>query len=289
MEMAAMIDGKALALQIEKEIGSEILAIASRHRAPKLAVVMVGENPASQIYVRNKEKACQRAGIETTTLKLPESASEGELLFLVEELGRNPQVDGILVQLPLPGQISVSKVISAIPPSKDVDGFHPLNLGKLLIGEDPASFFRPATPSGILEMLCRYEVPLSGKHAVIVGRSNIVGKPTALMLMEKHATITICHSRSQDLPSLVRNGDIVVAAVGRPNLIKGAWLKPGAVVIDVGMNRLPDNRLVGDVDFAEARDVASLITPVPGGVGPMTIAMLLVNTLKAYKMGNQIS
>ena len=287
--MASIIDGKALSLEIEKEIGSEILAIAADHRAPKLVVVMVGENPASQIYVRNKEKACQRAGIETATLKLPEIVSEEELLSLVEELGRNPQVDGILVQLPLPGQISESKVIAAISPSKDVDGFHPLNLGKLLIGEDPKNFFRPATPSGILEMLRRYEVPLSGKHAVIVGRSNIVGKPTALMLMEKHATITICHSRSQDLPSLVRNGDIVVAAVGRPRMIKGDWLKPGAVVIDVGMNRLPDNRLVGDVDFSEAMEVASRITPVPGGVGPMTIAMLLVNTLKAYKMGNRIS
>lgn len=280
--MTTLIDGKSLALEIREEIRQEIVVLRERHgRAPGLAVVIVGEDPASHLYVRNKELACQKAGIESTTYRLPESITEPELLDLITKLKEDPSIDGILVQLPLPKHISEDLIISAIPPEKDVDGFHPLNMGKLVLGERA---FRSATPAGVMEMLHRYEIPLQGKHAVVVGRSNIVGKPMALMLLEKHATVTICHSRTQDLPGIVRSGDIVVVAVGKPEMVKGDWIKEGAVVIDVGTNYVEaENRTVGDVAFEEAKLKASMITPVPGGVGPMTTAMLLANTLQAYK------
>jgi methylenetetrahydrofolate dehydrogenase (NADP+)/methenyltetrahydrofolate cyclohydrolase len=240
--------------------------------------VLVGDDPASRVYVRNKGKACHEAGMLSRQIDLPATLPENDLLALVAELNADPSVHGILVQLPLPGHINESRVIEAISPDKDVDGFHPVNAGRLLRG---GTCFVPCTPLGIMKMLDHESVDLKGKHAVVVGRSNIVGKPVALLLLAKHATVTICHSRTKDLPAVVRSADVVVAAVGKAEMIRGAWIAPGAVVIDVGINRLPDGRLVGDVAFEEAREVAGKITPVPGGVGPMTITMLLHNTLEA--------
>jgi methylenetetrahydrofolate dehydrogenase (NADP+)/methenyltetrahydrofolate cyclohydrolase len=245
---------------------------------PGLTVVLVGEDPASGIYVRNKGKAASEAGFLSRQIDLPASTPESELLDLVARLNADVTVHGILVQLPLPKQIDESKVIEAIDPTKDVDGFHPVNAGRLFTG---GTAFLPCTPYGILTMLDYEKVDLKGKHAVVVGRSNIVGKPAAILLLSRHATVTICHSRTVDLPSVVRTGDVVVAAVGRAEMIRGSWIKPGAVVIDVGMNRNAEGKLCGDVAFDEAKEVAGLITPVPGGVGPMTIAMLLQNTCEA--------
>ncbi|HEY9766205.1 MAG TPA: bifunctional methylenetetrahydrofolate dehydrogenase/methenyltetrahydrofolate cyclohydrolase FolD, partial [Chroococcales cyanobacterium] len=263
--MATIIDGKSIALTIREEIKEEVLRLTSIHgRAPGLAVILVGDDPASEVYVRSKETACQKAGIESTTIRLPENVPEWELLKRIDDLRDDPRIDGILLQVPLPAHLSEKKAISAIPPHKDVDGFHPINLGKLLIGEKS---FHSATPAGVMELLKRSNVVLEGKQAVVIGRSNIVGKPLALLLLEKNATVTVCHSRTRDLAAVVRRADLVVAAIGKPELVKGDWLKPGAVVIDVGTNRLEDGRLVGDVDFEEAKNVASLITPVPGGVG----------------------
>ena len=274
-----MIDGKAIAAGVRAEVRERAAEFFGRTGVrPCLAAVLVGENPASQVYVRNKGKACVEAGMLSRQVNLPGSATEGELLDLVARLNADPAVHGILVQLPLPKQIDESKVIQSILPSKDVDGFHPVNAGNLLIGRPG---FVPCTPFGILKILDHEKVELSGKHAVVVGRSNIVGKPVAILLLSRHATVTICHSRTKDLPHVVRSGDIVVAAVGKAEMVRGSWIKPGAVVVDVGINRLPDGKLVGDVAFEEARAVAGKITPVPGGVGPMTIAMLLHNTLEA--------
>jgi len=230
------------------------------------------------VYVRNKGKAASEAGLLSRQIDLPASTPESELLDLVARLNADDTVHGILVQLPLPKQIDESKVIEAIDPAKDVDGFHPMNAGRLFTG---GTAFLPCTPYGILTMLDYEKVELKGKHAVVVGRSNIVGKPAAILLLSRHATVTICHSRTVDLPSVVRTGDVVVAAVGRAEMIRGSWIKPGAVVIDVGMNRNAEGKLCGDVAFGEAKEVAGLITPVPGGVGPMTIAMLLQNTCEA--------
>jgi methylenetetrahydrofolate dehydrogenase (NADP+)/methenyltetrahydrofolate cyclohydrolase len=245
---------------------------------PGLTVVLVGEDPASRVYVRNKGKAADEAGIVSRQINLPASTPEKDLLALVARLNADDSVHGILVQLPLPDQIDETKVIEAIAPEKDVDGFHPMNAGRLFTG---GVSFLPCTPYGILKMLDHEKVALKGKHAVVVGRSNIVGKPAAMLLLSRHATVTICHSRTVDLPSVVRTGEVVVAAVGRAEMIRGSWIRPGAVVIDVGMNRNAEGKLCGDVAFVEAKEVAGAITPVPGGVGPMTIAMLLQNTYEA--------
>ena len=276
---AQLIDGKAVAAAVRAEVKDRTAAFSSRTGIrPCLVAVLVGEDPASRIYVRNKGKACTEAGLLSRQIDLPASVSEKELLDLVAELNADDSVHGILVQLPLPDHIDESRVIEAVSPDKDVDGFHPVNAGRLLVGR---SGFVPCTPYGIMKLLDHEQVDLKGKHAVVVGRSNIVGKPVAILLLARHATVTICHSRTKDLPGVVRSADVVVAAVGKAGMIRGSWIKPGAVVIDVGINRLPDGKLAGDVAFDEAREVAGRITPVPGGVGPMTIAMLLHNTLEA--------
>ncbi|MGI6364842.1 MAG: bifunctional methylenetetrahydrofolate dehydrogenase/methenyltetrahydrofolate cyclohydrolase FolD [Bacillota bacterium] len=275
---ASIIDGKAVSKLLRKEITEGVERIkAEKGITPGLAVVLVGEDPASQTYVRNKEKSCIKVGMYSEVHRLPAETSEEELLKLVDQLNRDPKLHGILVQLPLPKHIDETKVIEAIDPAKDVDGFHPVNAGRLLIGQDS---FLPCTPFGIMELLKQENVELKGKHAVVVGRSNIVGKPVALLLLQEHATVSICHSRTADLGAMTRQADVLVVAVGRPNFITGDMIKPGAVVIDVGINRVEDG-LVGDVDFESAKEVAGKITPVPGGVGPMTITMLLRNTLLA--------
>ena len=281
---ADIIDGKAFAAQLRAKLGEMVPAFrAAAGRAPGLAVVLVGEDPASQVYVRSKHKATIEAGMESFEHRLPATASQSELLDLVRRLNADETVDGILVQLPLPGHIDENLVIAAIDPDKDVDGFHVINAGRLAVGQHG---YVPCTPLGCLMLLKDKLGSLSGLDAVVVGRSNIVGKPMAQLLLAESCTVTIAHSRTRDLPAVVRRADIVVAAVGRPEMIRGDWIKPGATVIDVGINRIPGTepgktRLVGDVAYAEAAEVAGAITPVPGGVGPMTIAVLLRNTLVA--------
>jgi methylenetetrahydrofolate dehydrogenase (NADP+)/methenyltetrahydrofolate cyclohydrolase len=280
---AERIDGRAFAAGLRERVAAAVPAFAAATgRKPGLAVVLVGEDPASQIYVRSKHKATLEAGMASFEHRLPDTATQAELVALVEQLNADEQVDGILVQLPLPKGVDDKAVIATIDPAKDVDGFHVVNAGKLAVGEDALV---PCTPLGCLMLLKDRLGSLSGLEAVVVGRSNIVGKPMAQLLLRENCTVTIAHSRTRDLAAVVRRGDIVVAAVGQPELIEGSWLKPGAVVIDVGMNRLESEggkaRLLGDVDFAGANEVASAITPVPGGVGPMTIAVLLRNTLVA--------
>ena len=277
---ATVIDGKAAAAALRAEVAVEVTRFrAATGRAPGLAVVLVGEDPASAVYVRAKGKATLEAGMESFEHKLPADTAEADLLALVDRLNADPRVDGILVQLPLPPHIDANKVITRIDPDKDVDGFHPVNAGRLAIG---LHGFVPCTPLGCLKLLRHQLGDLSGLTAVVIGRSNIVGKPMALLLLGDSATVTIAHSRTRDLPAVVRQADIVIAAVGRPEMVKGDWLKPGATVIDVGINRVigddGKSRLVGDVDFASASAVAGAITPVPGGVGPMTIACLIRNT-----------
>ena len=281
---ARLIDGRAAAQQVRSLVGQEVERFrAATGRAPGLATVLVGEDPASAVYVRSKGKATREAGMESVSHNLSADISEAELLALVDRLNRDPAMDGILVQLPLPGHIDSAKVIAAIDPAKDVDGFHPINAGKLATGA--ADALVPCTPFGCLYLLKQELGSLSGLDAVVIGRSNIVGKPMAMLLLGESCTVTIAHSRTKDLPDVARRADIVVAAVGRPEMVKGDWLKPGATVIDVGINRIDAGegrtRLVGDVAFDEAVEVAGAITPVPGGVGPMTIAMLLRNTLVA--------
>jgi methylenetetrahydrofolate dehydrogenase (NADP+)/methenyltetrahydrofolate cyclohydrolase len=282
-----IIDGNALARTLRAELAQRVRSIETRVR-PGLAVVLVGEDPASQVYVRNKTRACQEAGIASFEHRPPSSISEAELLELIGALNRDTRVHGILVQLPLPRHIASEAVLRAVAPAKDVDGFHPENLG-LLANGNPR--FVPCTPAGIMRLLDHAGVALQGKHAVVVGRSNIVGKPAALLLLERHATVTICHSRTADLPGMIAQADVLIAAVGRPRMITGAMLKPGAAVIDVGINRLesgPDaGRLCGDVDFQSMMGKAGCITPVPGGVGPMTIAMLLENTVRAAELSTR--
>ena len=278
---ARIIDGKAAAASLRADVAVEVAQFrAVTGRAPGLAVVLVGEDPASAVYVRNKGKATVEAGMESFEHRLSAETSETELLELIERLNVDPSVDGILVQLPLPDHIDAAEVLLSIDPDKDVDGFHPINAGRLATGLDG---FVPCTPLGCLKLLRAELGDLKGMDAVVIGRSNIVGKPMAMLLLGDHCTVTIAHSRTRDLPEVVRRADIVVAAVGRPEMIRGDWVKPGATVIDVGINRVPGgagkSRLVGDVDFASASKVAGAITPVPGGVGPMTIACLIRNTL----------
>ena len=278
--MAAIIDGKAIAAEMRQQISADTKALIDQGITPGLAVVLVGEDPASRVYVTMKEKACAAAGIYSVEHKLSAETSETELLELINKLNGDVHIDGILVQLPLPEQINESKILEAISPDKDVDGFHPYNVGRLMTGNP---VFKPCTPYGVMKMLEHSGVNLKGKEVVVVGRSNIVGKPVALMCLAEHATVTICHSRTVDLAQKVAAADVVIAAVGRPEMIKGDWIKKGAIVIDVGVNRVGDKKLVGDVDFAAACENAAAITPVPGGVGPMTITMLLYNTIVSAK------
>jgi len=287
---ARIIDGRALAEQIRGEVAAEVRAMVSTGKLPPgLATVLVGENPASQVYVRGKHKACQEAGIQSFGYNLPVTASQVEVETLVKQLNEDPKVHGILVQLPLPPELDEQRVLNAIRIEKDVDGFHPLNIGRLAQkGRDP--LFIPCTPAGVMLLLEKTVGSLEGANAVVLGRSNIVGMPVALLLVRANATVTICHSRSRNLPSITRQADVLVAAVGQREMVRGDWIKPGAVVIDVGVNRVEDAsrksgyRLVGDVAYQEALEVAGAITPVPGGVGPMTIAMLLQNTLRAARL-----
>lgn len=274
---AGVLDGKKVASGIREGVAKKTAELKARGVTPGLTVILVGGDPASKVYVGQKEKACREAGFNSVLLEMPGTATQEELVKTIAGLNADPSVHGILVQLPLPGQIDPDSVIAAIDPAKDVDGFHPVNVGHLVAG---LPCMVPCTPLGIIRMLETYAVPMAGKHAVIVGRSAIVGKPMAHLLLAKDCTVTICHSRTPDLASFTRQADILVAAVGRPRMITAGMVKPGAVVVDVGINRL-ETGLVGDVDFEAVREVAAWITPVPGGVGPLTIAMLLENTLTA--------
>ncbi len=275
---AQLIDGKRVAAEVRGDIKHRIeQRVAAGRRRPGLAVVLVGQDAASQIYVRNKRRACEEAGIVSVAHDLAEDTPQADVLALIDRLNDDPDIDGILVQMPLPGQISPDAVIGSIHPDKDVDGFHPHNMGRLAQG---APRLRPCTPYGIMTLLNRYDIGVEGKIAVVVGRSTIVGRPMALELIAGNATTTVCHSRTADLRAEIERAEILVAAIGKPEMISGAWIRSGAAVIDVGMNR-ENGRLVGDVDFEEARKRAGWITPVPGGVGPMTVAMLLKNTLQA--------
>ena len=272
-----IIDGRRIAAEVSGQVAERVAALRARGVVPGLTVVRVGDDPASAIYVRGKRKACEEAGIHSVEHHLPASTTQRELQDLVARLDADPAVHGILVQLPLPDRIDEDPILEAIDPRKDADGFHPFNVGCLWSGKAAP---RACTPWGIMRLLDAAGVDPKGKRALVVGRSNIVGKPMAAMLLERHATVTVAHSRTLDLAGEVGRADILVAAIGKAEMVKGAWVKPGAVVIDVGMNRLPDGKLVGDVEFAPAAERASAITPVPGGVGPMTIAMLLVNTVE---------
>ncbi len=278
-----LIDGKQIAAKVKSEVAQAVKELAAKGVHPGLMVVRVGDDPASAIYVRGKRKDCEEVGIRSDEHHLPTTTTQPELMALVARLNADPKVHGILVQLPLPKQLDERQVLDAIDPRKDADGFHPFNVGALSIGIPGTP--RPCTPAGVMRMIDEAKVDPKGKRAIVVGRSNIVGKPMAIMLLERHATVTIAHSRTQDLAGEVARADIVVAAIGKAELVKGAWIKPGAVVVDVGMNRLDDGRLVGDVEYAEASKRAAAITPVPGGVGPMTRAMLLVNTVDLARRG----
>jgi methylenetetrahydrofolate dehydrogenase (NADP+)/methenyltetrahydrofolate cyclohydrolase len=288
---ARILDGTSIAQTIRAEVAEEVARLSRTGRKPGLAAVLVGEDPASAVYVRSKGKACEEAGMHSVTLRLPAATTEAELLETVDRLNADPDIHGILVQLPLPKPINSEKVLRRIDPAKDVDGFHPVNVGKLVVGD--ASAFRPATPYGVQQMLIRSGIETKGAHAVIVGRSNIVGRPMANLLIQQgpggDATVTVCHSKTRDLPAITRTADIVIAAIGKAEFVTADMVRPGAVVIDVGINRVDDPsrprgyRLVGDVAFEPVSRIASAITPVPGGVGPMTIAMLLQNTLQAMK------
>lgn len=277
--MSQIIDGKAIAKSIREEVRVGVEKLKGKTGiAPKLSVILIGDDPSSQIYVRNKEKAGEEVGIATDTHRIPASIKENQVIDLIRKLNSDKSVHGILVQLPLPENLNAEKIIEEVLPEKDVDGLHPLNLGRLLKGENP--LFIPCTPQGIMELILSTGVEIKGKEAVVVGRSNIVGKPVAILLLQSHATVTICHSRTKDLGEVTRRADILVAAVGSPKIINGNMVKEGALVIDVGVNRVGE-KLIGDVDFEAVKEKAAYITPVPGGVGPMTIAMLLKNTLLA--------
>jgi len=284
--MATILDGKKLAETMQTEIAAGVQRLVrERNVRPGLAAVLVGDNPASQVYVRNKRKACEKVGMTSWLHQLPPTTTQGELMALLAALNADPQVHGILVQLPLPKQIDEGVIIRAVTPLKDVDGFGPENLGLLTTGSPR---YLPCTPAGVQQILVRHNIAIASRHVVIVGRSNIVGKPLALILVQKaqgaDATVTVCHSRTRDIGALTRQADIVVVAIGQANFLKADMIRPGAVVVDVGINRLPDGKLAGDVDFAAVEAVASAITPVPGGIGPMTITMLLANTLQAARL-----
>ena len=277
--MAIIIDGKNTAKEIRKGIKEKVAIFREKYGfSPKLSVILVGNDPASEIYVRNKENACRKVDMDAETLHMPDTTTTEELLTLIERLNTDEKVSGILVQLPAPKQIDTDAVLKAISPMKDVDGFHPVNGGMML---QKKALLEPCTPTGCIELLKRYGVPLEGAEAVVIGRSNLVGKPVSVMLQRENCTVTMCHSKTKDLESHVRRADIVIAAIGKPKMIPGEWIKEGAAVIDVGINRLEDGTVCGDVDFETASRKAGFITPVPGGVGPMTVAMLLRNTLLA--------
>jgi len=271
-----IIDGKQIAAKVRAEVAERVKGLSREGLVPGLTVVRVGDDPASAIYVRGKRKACEEVGMRSVEHHLPATAAQGELMDLVRRLNADPETHGILVQLPLPKHLDESALLDAIDPRKDADGFHPVNVGALWLGK-PAP--RPCTPAGVMRLLDETRVDLKGKRALVIGRSHIVGKPMAAMLLERHATVTVAHSRTADLAAEVGRADVLVAAIGKAEIVRGAWVKEGAVVVDVGMNRLPDGKLTGDVEYGEAAKRASAITPVPGGVGPMTIAMLLVNTV----------
>ena len=276
--MATILNGKQVAAEIRAELKTRAEALRKDGVVPCLAVLLAGDDPASKIYVRNKKRACEEIGIESRELLFPESVTEEELIAQIRALNEDPAVDAMLVQLPLPRHINEARVLAEIAPEKDADGFHVVNAGRLFTGQTSVL---PCTPAGCMELLRRANVEFSGKHAVVVGRSNIVGKPMAMLLLNEHCTVTVCHSRTKDLARFTRDADILVAAVGRPGMITGEMIKPGAAVIDVGINRLDNGKLMGDVDFESAEPVAGAITPVPGGVGPMTIAMLMQNAILA--------
>ena len=276
--MATIMDGKALSLKLKEQMKQRIAQLKQQGINPKLVVVLVGDNSASQVYVRNKHKSCGEVGIESEVITMPEQTTQQELLEVVERLNQDETVDGILVQLPLPKQIDEKTVLRSILPEKDVDGFHPVNVGILSIGDE---CFAPATPSGIIAMFQEYGIDIAGKNCVVIGRSNIVGKPMAALLLKNHATVTICHSKTEDLASYTCRADVVIVATGRRHTLTAEMVKEGAVVVDVGMNRNEQGKLCGDVDYEEVKEKASFITPVPGGVGPMTITELLENTIQA--------
>ncbi len=290
---AEILDGKAFASEIQSEVKADVEKMKAKGKYPGLVVLLVGDDPASQVYVRNKSEACANAGIYAETIRLPKETPENALLEKIDELNNDKRFHGILVQLPLPKHIDEKRILERISPLKDVDGFHPVNVGKLTQG---VPYLVPCTPAGIMEMLRRKKIDLNGKEAVVIGRSDIVGKPMALLLLHAHATVTVCHSRTVDLPGVARRADVLIVAIGKPELVTADYIKPGAIVVDVGINKvrlkepvkgkdgkMKDSKLVGDVKFDEAKEKAGAITPVPGGVGPLTIAMLLANTVKAAK------
>ncbi|MFC0335387.1 bifunctional methylenetetrahydrofolate dehydrogenase/methenyltetrahydrofolate cyclohydrolase FolD [Paenibacillus sepulcri] len=281
---AQLIQGKPISDAIREQIAEKASSLIARGITPGLAVVLVGDDPASRVYVGSKEKACIQLGFYSEVHRLPAETTQKELLQLIDKLNKQSTIHGILVQLPLPKHIDEKAVIDAISVEKDVDGFHPVSVGNLVIGDDS---LLPCTPAGVIELIKSSGMDIAGKHAVVIGRSNIVGKPVAMLLLREHATVTICHSRTVDMEAIARTADILVVAIGRAKAIGRAFVKPGAVVIDVGINRLPDGKLAGDVDFDDVLDVAGYVTPVPGGVGPMTITMLMQNTLKAAEQANK--
>jgi methylenetetrahydrofolate dehydrogenase (NADP+)/methenyltetrahydrofolate cyclohydrolase len=281
---AQIIYGKSISDSIRQEMIQEVDSLKSKGITPGLVVILVGEDPASQVYVRNKAKACEQLGYYSEVVRVPAETTQDELLALIKRYNAQENIHGILVQLPLPKHIEEKAIIDSISIEKDVDGFHPQSVGNLMIGDDA---LLPCTPSGVIELLKRTGNHPAGKHAVVIGRSNIVGKPVAMLLLRENATVTICHSRTQNIEELARQADILVVAVGIPMLVKKEWVKPGAVVIDVGVNRLPDGKLCGDVDYDDVLETAGWITPVPGGVGPMTITMLMANTLKSAKRAHK--
>lgn len=279
---AKLIDGKAVSQKIKMQVKTRVEKLAQQGIVPGLAVVLVGEDSASLTYVKNKKKTCESLGMRSDLHQFPDTLTEQELLAKIDELNSDPGIHGILVQLPLPQQIDEFKVITAISPEKDVDGFHPISVGNMMIGKDA---FLPCTPHGIMELLAHYGIDPAGKHAVVIGRSNIVGKPIGQLLLQKDATVTYCHSKTKDLANFTAQADILIAAIGRAKFIDRTFIKPGAVIIDVGMNRDENGKLCGDVDFEDVQETASFVTPVPGGVGPMTIAMLMENTLESAEKG----
>lgn len=279
--MTQIIDGKKISAEIKDELKQEVAAMKAEGKEIALAVIQVGEDPASSVYVRNKKKACEYIGIKSVSYEIPEDSTQEELLALVEKCNKDPEINGILVQLPLPGHMDEDAVIHAIDPKKDVDGFHPVSVGNMVIGNDG---FLPCTPAGIIELLRRSGVEISGKECVVVGRSNIVGKPMSLLLLRENGTVTVCHSRTRNLREVCSRADILVVAVGKPKFIDSSYVKDGAVIIDVGIHRNEHNKLCGDVDFDAVKEKTSAITPVPGGVGPMTIAMLMKNCVQSKKL-----